>query len=102
MSIGSIVLSRKWLRRLGIAATGAAAFVAFAWAGLEWADRTFPPPAAFTIPVSTEIVDRDGNLLRAFATPDGRWRLAANLDEVDPNFVKMLVAYEDKRFWDHD
>jgi penicillin-binding protein 1C len=96
------MLSRKWPRRISIAAASAVTFVALAWAGLEWADRAFPPPAAFTIPVSTEIVDRDGNLLRAFATPDGRWRLATNLDEVDPEFVKMLIAYEDKRFFDHD
>jgi penicillin-binding protein 1C len=96
------MLSRKWLRRIGIASASLAAFLALAWGGLEWADRAFPPPAAFTIPVSTEIVDRDGNLLRAFATPDGRWRLATNLDEVDPQFLKMLIAYEDKRFWDHD
>jgi penicillin-binding protein 1C len=92
---------RKWLRRLAIAAATAATLVALAWGGLEWADRAYPPPAAFTIPVSTEIVDRDGNLLRAFATPDGRWRLAADLDEIDPQFVKMLIAYEDKRFRDH-
>ena len=98
---GGASVSRRWLRRLSIAAATATAFLALTWGGLEWADRAYPPPAAFTIPVSTEIVDRDGNLLRAFATPDGRWRLAADLDEVDPQFVKMLIAYEDKRFFDH-
>src|SRR5690606_5349608 len=37
-----------------------------------------------------------------YATPEGRWRLPVTLDQVDPQFVRMLVAYEDKRFWDHD
>ena len=46
------------------------------------------------------MVDRDGALLRAYATADGYWRLGVPLDQVDPEFVKMLVAYEDKRFWD--
>ena len=47
------------------------------------------------------MVDRDGALLRAYATADGYWRLGVSLDQVDPEFVKMLVAYEDKRFWEH-
>jgi penicillin-binding protein 1C len=95
------MLSRKWRRRLGITAGAASVFLGLAWGGLEWADRAYPPPIVSTLPISTEIVDRDGQLLRAFATPDGRWRLKADLDKVDPQFVKMLVAYEDKRFWDH-
>ncbi len=45
--------------------------------------------------------DRNGHLLRAFATKDGRWRLKTTLDDVDPRLVKMLVAYEDRRFWSH-
>nr|WP_206078691.1 penicillin-binding protein 1C [Mesorhizobium camelthorni] len=69
--------------------------------GLLQLDRAFPPPLPEKLVVSTEVVDRDGALLRAFATPDGRWRLAANLDQVDPQFVEMLIAYEDKRFHEH-
>ena len=96
------VAMRKWLRRSAIALASCAAFVALAWVGLEWADRAFPPPIASPFPVSTEVLDRDGSLLRAFATPDGRWRLQASLDDVDPQFVRMLIAYEDKRFFDHE
>ncbi|WP_193364357.1 transglycosylase domain-containing protein, partial [Allomesorhizobium alhagi] len=69
--------------------------------GLLQLDRAFPPPLPEKLVVSTEVVDRDGALLRAFATPDGRWRLAASLDQVDPQFVEMLIAYEDKRFHEH-
>jgi penicillin-binding protein 1C len=96
------MLSRKWLRRSAVALAGLASLIVSAWVGLEWADRAFPPPVPAAFPVSTEVVDRDGALLRAFATPDGRWRLQASLDDIDPQFVRMLIAYEDKRFWDHD
>jgi penicillin-binding protein 1C len=51
--------------------------------------------------VSTVALDRDGRLLRAFQTPDGRWRLPAKVEEVDPRFIALLEAYEDKRFERH-
>ena len=50
---------------------------------------------------STEVVDRDGRLLRAFTLPDGRWRLPATVHDVDPRYIAMLVAYEDGRFYEH-
>ncbi|GAB1581349.1 penicillin-binding protein 1C [Phyllobacterium phragmitis] len=64
-------------------------------------DRLYPPPLDVARSVSTEVVDRNGQLLRAFATADGRWRLKTGLEDVDPRFVRMLVAYEDRRFWTH-
>nr|WP_245295114.1 penicillin-binding protein 1C [Pseudaminobacter manganicus] len=64
-------------------------------------DRAFPLPLAKTPVVSAEVLDRDGQLLRAFATPDGYWRLKVDLDQVDPQFIDMLLTYEDKRFWHH-
>lgn len=50
---------------------------------------------------STLVVDRYGVLLRPFAIADGRWRLPATLADVDPGFVKTLIAYEDRRFREH-
>lgn len=50
---------------------------------------------------SVEVRDRAGILLRAYTVEDGRWRLAVTTDQVDPRFIKMLVAYEDKRFFEH-
>ena len=47
---------------------------------------------------STIVVDRDGRLLRAFTTADGRWRLPVTHADVDPRFLAMLQAYEDRRF----
>ena len=98
---GSAVLSKKFLRRSAIAAASLSGFAAIAAATLWQLDRAFPPPLPAALTVSTEVQDRDGQLLRAFATPDGYWRLATRLDQVDRQFVDMLVTYEDKRFWDH-
>jgi penicillin-binding protein 1C len=50
---------------------------------------------------STLVLDRDGRLLRAFTTTDGRWRLPLRAAEADPRFLAMLMAYEDRRFETH-
>ncbi|MBN9077011.1 MAG: penicillin-binding protein 1C [Rhizobiales bacterium 65-79] len=84
-----------------IAVALASLLCASAWVGLRALDRSYPPPLAEAGLVSTEIVDRDGNLLRAFATPEGRWRLATRIEDVDPKLTRMLIAYEDHRFYSH-
>jgi penicillin-binding protein 1C len=50
---------------------------------------------------STIVTDRNGQLLRPFATDDGRWRLPVASTDVDPRFLAMLKAYEDARFERH-
>jgi penicillin-binding protein 1C len=89
------------LRRTALFTAAGICFFALSAAALYSLDRAYPPPLPEKLVVSTEVVDRDGALLRAFATPDGRWRLATSLDQVDPQFVEMLIAYEDKRFHEH-
>ena len=69
--------------------------------GVRELDRAWPPPLERAGPVSVEVRDRNGELLRAFATPAGNWRLKADLDRMDANFVRMLLAYEDRRFERH-
>ncbi len=64
-------------------------------------DHAWPPPLPDRIEVSKEVVDADGRLLRSFATGKGRWRLPVVLDDVDSEFLKLLIAYEDQRFWTH-
>jgi penicillin-binding protein 1C len=54
-----------------------------------------------TISSSSTVLDRNGRLLRAFTVEDGRWRLAANVEDVDPQYVRMLLAFEDRRFHEH-
>lgn len=95
------MLSRKFLRRAAITGISLGGLAAITAVALWQLDRAFPPPLPAALTVSTEVQDRDGQLLRAFATPDGYWRLATSLDQVDKQFVDMLVTYEDKRFWGH-
>ena len=81
------------------------AVFAFAVASLAAAalalDRLFPPDLARYQERSTEIVDSDGRLLRAFTTSDGKWRLGTGVDQVDPAYLALLKAYEDRRFDSH-
>ena len=91
----------KYLRRAAIATAAIVVAGGLFAAALLSLDRAFPPPLPEKIAASREVVDRDGALLRTYATADGYWRLGVALDEVDPEFVKMLVAYEDRRFWQH-
>ncbi|MEW5964142.1 MAG: penicillin-binding protein 1C [Pseudomonadota bacterium] len=51
--------------------------------------------------VSVTVLDREERLLRAFTTPEGRWRLPVAVDDVDARYLAMLLAFEDKRFWSH-
>ncbi|MEL6872364.1 MAG: transglycosylase domain-containing protein, partial [Pseudomonadota bacterium] len=68
---------------------------------LLWtADRLFPPPFA-SIVTSQEVLDQDGLLLRAFPVENGRWRLKAELQNIDPRFIEALLVVEDERFYGH-
>lgn len=65
------------------------------------ADILLPPPIARGGAVSAIVTDREGYWLHAFATKEGRWRFSADLDDIDPAFVRELIAIEDKRFYSH-
>jgi penicillin-binding protein 1C len=66
----------------------------------DWIDATILPP--LLVETSIEVLDRNGDLLRAYTVADGRWRLALPPDKVDQTYIAMLLAYEDKRFRDHN
>jgi penicillin-binding protein 1C len=86
-------------RRIG-AMTLALAMCIGGAAGLDhWVETTQLP--ALDVARSTEVLDRNGELLRAYTVEDGRWRLAVARAGVDPLLVQMLLAYEDKRFHHH-
>ncbi|MGO1077885.1 penicillin-binding protein 1C [Inquilinus sp. CA228] len=51
--------------------------------------------------VSAQIMDSQGHLLRTFGTPDGTWRLPVRLEDVSPLYIRMLISYEDHRFFSH-
>ena len=68
---------------------------------LDRLDRAYPPPLDNGAEMSREVRDRDGKLLRAYTTGTGVWRLPVTLEAVDPDYINMLIAYEDRRFRTH-
>ncbi len=71
------------------------------FASTETLRRLGPVPLGKDITYSTLVTDKDGKLLRPFITKDGYWRLPVTSQDVDPRFLAMLIAYEDKRFHQH-
>ena len=90
---------RRGLRAGLIAAS--TAIIAVVCAAVYWVSSLGPAPLGEGLAFSTLVVDRDGKLLRPYATPEGRWRLPATREDVDPRFLELLLAYEDKRFNAH-
>jgi len=77
-----------------LAMTGALALALYA--------RSLPPlDLAAAADRSTVVLDREGKLLRPFLTADGRWKLPVTSEDVDPRYLAMLKAFEDKRFDKH-
>jgi penicillin-binding protein 1C len=67
-----------------------------------WVVSLGPLPLAQAREVSTTVLDRNGKLLRAYAMADGRWRLPVDArTAVDLGYLKLLLAYEDRRFRSH-
>ena len=60
-----------------------------------------PPPLQNAEGLSTTVLDRNGRLLRAFTTPDGRWRMPVEPEDVDARYFEILKAFEDRRFEAH-
>jgi penicillin-binding protein 1C len=91
------------MRRTLVGATLAVTLLA-AGAGVAFyvTARTIgPPPLAAADRLSTTVLDRHGQLLRAFTTADGLWRLPVEPADVDRRYLDILMAFEDRRFREH-
>ncbi|RYE31045.1 MAG: penicillin-binding protein 1C [Hyphomicrobiales bacterium] len=90
------------LRKLKIAAGALTVSAIAAGAALTLYARSLPPlDLAAAADRSTVVLDREGRLLRPFLTADGRWKLPVTSEDVDPRYLAMLKAFEDKRFDAH-
>ena len=48
----------------------------------------------------SQVLRGDGQeIINLRLTNSGHWREPAQLERIDPQLIKMLIAYEDKRFW---
>lgn len=84
----------EWWRKLALV-------VLYVLLPLMAVDFFFPPPLKRFQEVSGVVMDRRGAVLRVFPVDDGKWRMRAHVEELDPDFVSALMAYEDKRFMSH-
>lgn len=77
---------------VGVAIVGVAVLV----------DRIFPlPTGKLNPPSSTLLLDKEGNLLRAFLAPDDMWRLRVESDEISTLLKQAVLAFEDRHFAYH-
>ncbi|WP_342238686.1 penicillin-binding protein 1C [Inquilinus sp. OTU3971] len=88
-------------RRIAIGAGAGIALAALLVGAALWLDARYPPVLDRYLDRSAIVLDRDGQLLRAFTARDGTWRLQATVDDVSPLYLALLQAYEDKRFRRH-
>ncbi len=84
----------EWWRRVALVAL-------YVLAPILLLDLIFPPPLARAREVSAVVMDQRGAVLRIFPVEDGKWRLKAHVEKIDPDFIDALLAYEDKRFRSH-
>lgn len=87
-------MTRRWQR---VAIGLASSLIATAWL----LDELFPPNLSRYLERSRLVTDRQGALLRPFLTADQSWRLPTHPREVDVNYLSLLIAYEDQRFYHH-
>ena len=94
--------AQRWRRIKQAAAVSVAVGAILIGAFAAWVISLGPLPLTQAREVSTSIVDRNGKLLRAYAMADGRWRLPVDAKTgVDPGYLKLLLASEDRRFKSH-
>lgn len=64
-------------------------------------DHWLPPWLDRARQTSALVLDAQGRVLRGFTADGGVWRLPAGPENVDPLYLRMLLAYEDQRFAIH-
>ena len=86
----------KRLRRVFIGVTVSVVLIAGLLGSLDRLYPMAPIPA-----VSTVVVAEDGTPLRAFPGANYQWRYPITLEQVSPTYLELLLAYEDRWFYQH-
>jgi penicillin-binding protein 1C len=60
-----------------------------------------PLPARLLVQPSSVLLYSDGTPMHVFLSPDEKWRYPTTLSDVDPKYLRALLAYEDARFHQH-
>jgi penicillin-binding protein 1C len=93
-------IRRNWYRHSILFACTVLGFIIVSATTLAMLDRHYPWQPV-TPDFSVEVLDRQGDHLRIFTNQQGRWRLQSKLTEIDDDFIRLLIAYEDQRFFEH-
>jgi len=88
-------------KRKGLLAAGALAGAVAGCALALWVSDMPPPRLDRFLNSASVVVDRQGEVLRAFPARDGAWRFVVSPDEVDSGYLGMLLSFEDKAFYQH-
>ncbi|WP_020591269.1 penicillin-binding protein 1C [Kiloniella laminariae] len=91
----------KLIRRLQVSAVVLLLLGLLLGGGAAILDRLFPPDLARYQDLARVVVDRQGMPLRYYLSKDESFRLPVLSSNVDSGYLAMLVAYEDKRFYEH-
>src|ERR1700683_1589474 len=68
----------------------------------ELAIRVTPLPDVSRAHRQSQLVAAsDGQIMWGFLAEDDKWRISTKRSDVDPTYIDMLIAYEDRRFWSH-
>ncbi|MFH1278029.1 MAG: penicillin-binding protein 1C [Candidatus Eisenbacteria bacterium] len=61
--------------------------------------HVFPPPDPYVRrPPGVQVFEKEGEPLRAYLSPDEKWRLRAPLGKISPRLVEAVLLHEDRRF----
>lgn len=70
-------------------------------AGLWTLDKLHPVTPLFAIAPSQVVLDREGEVLRHYATKEGIFRHEADLQQLSAEYLALLLLYEDRHFFRH-
>ena len=51
--------------------------------------------------LSSVVRSKNDEVLELRLSKSGHWRETVQLKEIDPQLIELLIAYEDKRYWQH-
>jgi penicillin-binding protein 1C len=95
-------MSWRWATVLGAAFSYMALALVTGSMAVEALIRATPPPdLSRSSQYSQAVTASSGELLWAFLTEDGKWRLRSSERDVDQQYLQLLIAYEDRRFREH-
>jgi penicillin-binding protein 1C len=75
--------------------------ILFSVASFVILDRLSPVDLSPTQDLSRMVKAEDGALLYVTTNGTEKWRFKTDIEKIDPHFIKMLIAFEDRRFYQH-